>query len=119
MPNGNQQWCASDAEATRLEQLIELDQAGEIFDLRCQPKFALVVNNKHITNFRPDFLYRRPDGREQIEEVKGMVMEDYRLRMLLFEALYPMFKIEVIKPGRKSGSRALWLDLHWKGRIPE
>lgn len=118
MPDGKPQWCASDVEAVRLEQLLALQEAGEISDLQCQPRFALVVNNQHITNFRPDFLYRRPNGVDQVEEVKGMIMEDYRLRMLLFKALYPQFHVEVIKPGKKQGSRSIWMDFNWKGRLP-
>lgn len=118
MPNGTQQWCASDVEAVRLEQLIELEAAGEIRNLRCQPRFELVVNNQRICHFRPDFQYTRTDGREQIEEVKGMQLEDYRLRMLLFKALFPHFLVEVIKPGKKQGSRSIWMDFNWKGRLP-
>lgn len=125
MPDGTQQWAASEAEAVRLEQLLAMQSAGRIIDLKCQPRFDLAVNNVAICTFRPDFSYQQLDDngdplpQRSIEEVKGVELDDYKLRMKLFRALFPNFKVTVIKPGQKLGSRALWMDLHWKDKLPD
>lgn len=126
LPGKPRTWAASEAEAVRIRQLVDLELAGTIANLQLQPRFKLVVNNHEICDFRPDFQYDVPTlpfgayiQRTVIEEVKGMILDDYRIRMALFRALYPEFQVHVIKPGRLKGSRALWMDAHWKGRIPE
>lgn len=69
---------ASKSEAKRYEQLKELLDAGEIWDLELQPVFTFEINgellrypSKRVIKYLADFRYQTKDG-EVIEDVKGM-----------------------------------------------
>lgn len=125
-------WCASDAEAERYEQLLALEAKGTIGNLRTQVPTDLTVNNQLICRYRCDFAYDVLDdhGRQMrsvIEDVKGMVTPEFKLKHKLFDALSPV-PLTLIKvkgkakhPGRpgEKASSAGWMNLHWKGRIPD
>jgi hypothetical protein len=132
-------WFASEAEAERYRQLKDMQEAGTIANLRTQVTYDLVVNNVRICGYRADFTYLVIDdvGRELravVEDVKGMVTPEFTLKHRLYDALMPV-PLSVIlvkgearhsvrpklsdKTGKPVRSRAGWIDLHWKNRIPE
>lgn len=97
-------WCASNAEALRLEQLQQMLIERTITDLEVQPSFRCMVAGKKICDYRADFRYwvRDPDSghlvRSIVEDVKGMITPVFRLKRKLVEAL---FVIEIcLIPGR-------------------
>jgi len=79
----------SKAEGRRYSELKLLERAGEIKDLRLQPKFTCAVNGKVICHYIADFHYFDSQTQsEKIEDVKGMKTPVYKLKKRLFEALY-------------------------------
>lgn len=136
-PDGKAVWCASESEAERFRQLMQLQADGVIADLKTQPTFDLTVNGQRICRYRADFEYvvtdrTDPVGR-RIEDVKGLSTKEFELKRKLFDAIMPI-KLSVIevkgearhsttpalspKTGNPVRSRAGWMDLNWKGRIP-
>lgn len=82
-------------EADRYLVLKGMEEDGSIEDLRRQVRYELVpafdVDGKH---YRPvyyvaDFVYRE-DGREVVEDVKGMRTDVYKLKSKLFARRYGM-----------------------------
>lgn len=82
-------------EAHRYLVLKGMEEDGSIEGLRRQVRYELIpafdVDGKH---YRPvyyvaDFVYRE-DGREVVEDVKGMVTDVYRLKSKLFARRYGM-----------------------------
>lgn len=82
-------------EADRYLVLKGMEEEGGIEDLRRQVRYKLVpafdVDGRH---YRPvyyvaDFVYRE-DGREVVEDVKGMRTDVYRLKSKLFARRYGM-----------------------------
>lgn len=88
------QWFASSAEADRYLQLKAMEAAGMIERLRCQPQFVMNINSQRITVYRADFAYIEIDQergialRSIVEDVKGMITPEYRLKSKMFRALY-------------------------------
>lgn len=83
----------SKREADRYLVLKSMEEDGTIGDLRRQVRYELVpafdVDGRH---YRPvyyvaDFVYRK-NGREVIEDVKGMRTDVYRLKSKLFARRY-------------------------------
>ena len=85
---------ASKVEADRYCQLKRLVEAGRIERLELQPKYAITVDGMSICTYVADFryLWRNPMyGTVMIvEDVKGMVTPEYRLKSKLFQAKYRM-----------------------------
>lgn len=82
-------------EADRYIVLKSMEEDGAIENLRRQVRYELVpafdVDGKH---YRPifyvaDFAYRK-DGKEVVEDVKGMRTDVYRLKSKLFAKRYGM-----------------------------
>lgn len=82
-------------ESDRYLVLKGMEEDGSIEDLRRQVRYELVpafdVDGRH---YRPvyyvaDFVYRK-DGREVVEDVKGMRTDVYRLKSKLFARRYGM-----------------------------
>lgn len=97
-------WFASEAEAIRYLQLKELVEKGEITELECQPVYPVTVNNRHICKYLADFRYAVIDERGSIvrrvvEDVKGMIMDLYKLKRKLVEASHGIEIVEI--PSRK------------------
>jgi hypothetical protein len=81
----------SKAEAHRYLELLSLQQAGEIADLRCQPEFELLPafttrwgERVRAIKYTADFQYTQA-GRVVVEDVKGFATRDYSLRKKLFQ----------------------------------
>lgn len=80
---------ASKAEARRYDDLKLLQRAGEIEDLRLQPRFPLIVNNILVCTYVADFAYLdRNTDREVIEDTKGVKTKEFVIKAKLFHALY-------------------------------
>lgn len=77
----------SKRESRRYLELKMLLQAGHISDLELQIPFPCVVNGKKICSYKADFAYTQ-DGERVVEDVKGFVTRDFRLKKKLVEALY-------------------------------
>jgi hypothetical protein len=141
MFKGRPIWIASDVQAERTRQLIDMEEHGVIEGLRIEVPCPLVVNNMTVCTYRMDAVYHvlTPAGafeRLQYEEVKGNVTPDWRIKLKLFNALHPekvaVIMIDGTEPeladdgtrarqanGRmKPKSRVQWIKDHWAWRIP-
>ncbi len=78
---------ASKKEAKRYGELVLLERAGEIVDLRLQPRYPLKVNDILVGTYVGDFTYRDKDA-WVTEDAKGMQTPVFKLKAKLFEALY-------------------------------
>lgn len=87
-------------EANRYAELLLLDRAGKIWNLRRQVKFVLIpsqklANGKHVppVTYIADFVYIR-DGHEVVEDCKGFKTAVYQIKKKLM--LY-QYQIEVVE----------------------
>jgi len=78
---------ASKKEALRYKELKFLLQEQRISDLVLQPKFPIQVNGKKICTYIADFMYNE-DGKQVVEDVKGVKTSVYRIKKKLTEAIY-------------------------------
>lgn len=110
--DGKPVWCASDAEAQRLEQLIELRAGGYIDQLQAQVKFLLVINGVSCGSYRADFQYQVIEEnriiRTVVEDVKGVITEVFLLKRKLVEAIHRVHIDEI--PAKEIA--------HWRMQIP-
>lgn len=88
---------ASKAEAARYLVLKELQSAGEIKNLRLQPKFTFPMGFSYI----PDFEYEC-GGRLVIEDVKGMETPEFKLKAKCFSHFYPAYQFFLVNCQRRS-----------------
>lgn len=80
---------ASKREAVRYSQLKLLERAGEIEDLKLQPRYPLVVSGKLVCTYVSDYQYLdRNTQRLVTEDVKGVKTKDFIIKAKLFHALY-------------------------------
>ena len=77
----------SKKEARRYGQLKLLARAGEISELKLQPRFDLIVNGCKCGFYKADFEYIE-DGKRVVEDVKGMKTPIYNLKKKLVKAIY-------------------------------
>jgi len=84
---------ASKAEAQRYMALILMEKAGKISWLTLQPKFVLLDKFKHngksirAIHYVADFKYSE-NGKDIVEDVKGMKTPVYELKLKLFLSFY-------------------------------
>lgn len=85
---------ASRAERRRYQELEWLEKAGEISDLRIQPRYLLQKGFKHpfagsvrAIYYTADFAYREKEI-NVVEEIKGHATQAYKLRKKFFLRLY-------------------------------
>jgi len=88
----------SKAEATRYSVLKVLQAAGVVTQLRLQVPYELSVNGLKICRYIADFVYVM-DGKEVVEDVKGMRTPEYKLKRKLMLAV---FGIEIQEIGEKT-----------------
>lgn len=91
----------SKAEATRYSVLKVLQSAGVVTDLRLQVPYELAVNGLKICRYIADFVYTM-DGKEVVEDVKGMRTPEYKLKRKLMLAV---FGIEIQEIGGRENSK--------------
>ena len=85
---------ASKKEARRYQDLKLLHKAGLISQLKLQPVYPFILNEKVIFKYIADFEYI--EGKNVVvEDVKGMKTPMYRLKKKLIEAMYPFEISEV------------------------
>jgi hypothetical protein len=90
---------ASKAEARRYQELKILQKGGSISSLELQPRFKLEVNGELICVYVADFRYKdHKDGSGVVEDVKGFVTPEFRLKKKLMKAIHG---IEIQEIGRK------------------
>lgn len=77
----------SKKEARRFLELRALERAGKIKNLRCQVPFNLYVNNVLICRYVCDFMYVE-NGIEIVEDAKGFLTREYKLKKKLMLACY-------------------------------
>lgn len=80
---------ASKREAVRYSQLKLLHRAGEISELKLQPRYPLAVNGLHVCTYVGDFSYIDHNTRTVVtEDAKGVKTKDFIIKAKLFHALY-------------------------------
>lgn len=84
----------SKLEAKRYLELKQLLNLGVIKNLVTHKKFPLVVNDITIGSYEADFVYEK-DGVEIIEDTKGVLTKEYRLKKKLMKAIYNKDILEV------------------------
>lgn len=87
---------ASRAEARRYSDLFYLERAGEITDLKLQPRYALEVNGHKICTYVADFSYLDKTGTPITEDVKGVETDVFKIKSKLFRALLRR-EIKIVK----------------------
>lgn len=69
-------------------------------DIACfsrQVNFPLVVNGIKITTYRADFVVEHNDKSLEVVEAKGFLTDLGRIKLLLFEALFPQYKLTIVR----------------------
>lgn len=94
---------ASHKEALHYIDLKNRMAAGTVKAVQVHPRFMLQDGfKKNGRTFRPlyyeaDFLVTYPDGRQEIEDVKGGVITDvFKIKQKLFEHRYPHLTIKLV-----------------------
>jgi hypothetical protein len=86
----------SKREASRYQELMLLQRAGQIQDLALQVPFAITVNGKKICKYIADFQYVDVStGKTVTEDSKGYRNQVYIIKRKLVEALYNVKIVEV------------------------
>jgi hypothetical protein len=87
------------AEGKRYEELKLMKHANnpkdKVVSIDCHPRYDIYLGNKYIAHYKADFKVRYEDGREEIEDVKGIKTSTYRLKKKLVEAIYGIKIIEI------------------------
>lgn len=92
----------SKAEARRFNELSLLVLAGEVLSIECQPRFMLQESFKkngkthRAIEYIADFRVLYKDGHEEIEDVKGMQTEVFKIKRKLFEKRYPNLTLKIV-----------------------
>ena len=92
-------------EAARCDELHVLQVGGLIRDLEAhpQPRFDLDVNGVHVTRYLADFSYVDVEtGEKRVEDVKGFVTAEYKIKKALMLAVHG---VEVQEVKRVRGRR--------------
>lgn len=91
-------WFDSKGELARWQVLLAAEKDGDITGLERQVEFPIIVKEKLIARYKADFVYYRK-GERIVEDFKGVITKEFRLKQKLIEALYG-FQIKITK---KSG----------------
>lgn len=81
-------------EAKRYGTLKLMQLAGEITDLHLQAAFPLVINGVLICTYKSDFTYRNKAGDYIVEDVKGFITREYKMKRKLMKAIYGITIVE-------------------------
>lgn len=91
----------SKLEATRWVQLKKMQEAGLIFDLKCQVPFTLEVGGVMVCKYVADFTYINGDGSRVVEDAKGVSTDAYRLKKKLMLAIHRIDIKEFRRPAKR------------------
>ncbi len=121
--HGKEVWIPSAIQAVRLRQLIKMEEAGTIGNLRAEVRFPVVINNLKVFDYRCDHVYDELDergvpGRLIYEEVKGFITPEYRLKKKVFQAVMQVKISEIMTPGGGTKQVANLTEM-WEGKIPD
>ncbi len=78
---------ASRKEYARWRELKLMEKAGDIFNLRRQVIYRLVVNNEPITKYVADFVYESYGTTTVVEDAKGIRTDVYKIKARLMKAV--------------------------------
>ena len=78
---------ASKEEARRYNDLVLLERAGQISDLRIKTRYQIVVNGVKVCEYEDDFSYMEK-GARVVEDAKGFRTRVYRLKAKLMRAVH-------------------------------
>jgi hypothetical protein len=79
---------ASKHEAKVYSGLKIRERAKDIFELKLQPRFPLVVNGVTVGTYVADFSFKDRDGSLHIIDAKGVRTPVYKLKKKVFEACF-------------------------------
>ena len=76
--------------------LKSLEDKGEIWNLKLQVKFPILMNNRKICSYISDFVYEDENGKHAVDVKSPITSKNptFRLKKKLVEALYN-FEIEL------------------------
>ena len=83
--------------AKQLDLLMHAQGPGRVVRWYRQVAVALAINGHHICNYVVDFYVETADGRREYHEVKGATTPEARIKMRMFEVLYPEKKLLVVR----------------------
>lgn len=78
----------SKKEAKRWSELLLLQSIGEITHLQRQIPYLLTVNDVKICKYVADFVYDHKDGSSYVEDTKGFITPEFKLKQKLMKACY-------------------------------
>ena len=88
-------------EARRFQELRLMEKTGDISNLELQKRFELIPKQKDANGrtiracgYVADFVYLDKDGKQVIEDVKGMRTDVYKLKKKLMLYVYGVTVIE-------------------------
>lgn len=88
----------SKGEMRRYLVLKQRFQMGLIDSLVLQPKYEIRIGGKKVCAYSADFAYwDRDQGKQVVEDFKGMKTAMYRLKKKLVEATWPNVRIKEVK----------------------
>lgn len=82
---------ASKKEAKRYGELKLLERAGEIADLKLQPRYDFIINGRKVCAYVGDFAYLTKTGMPVTEDAKSPAtakLPHTRIKLKLFRALF-------------------------------
>lgn len=90
----------SKLEGNRYLELKQLLSLGVISDLETHKKYPLIVNGLEVTTYEADFVYKK-NGTEVVEDTKGFLTKEYKIKKKLMKAIYNKDIIEVYSKSKK------------------
>lgn len=84
----NGRWFASRKEANRAAELDLLVRAGVVTKWEPQPRFPIQHKGVAVCTYVGDFEVTYPDGRVEVEDVKGFKTDVYKIKKKLVKAHY-------------------------------
>ncbi len=91
----------SQAEAAYAAELHMRFRAGQLQNVEKQVTMPLLVNGRTVCKMVIDFRLTYPDGRTELQDVKGCVTPVWRLKAKLFEAIYGYKIVEIVNGAPK------------------
>jgi len=88
-------WFRSQREGKRYQELRLMEKAGEISHLKTQVNFPLVVNGEKVCLYKADFVYRDKNGNDVVEDTKGFLTREYKIKKALLWATQKILIKEV------------------------
>lgn len=77
----------STLEGARYNELKTMALSGEIVGFERQKTYNIEVNGQHICQYRADFVVEYPDGTLVVEDTKGVLTPEYKIKSKLMLAV--------------------------------